>query len=172
MHPPVDGSAGGGGTGAGGCGAGAGTPTASGESGGTHPPFTQTQFEAGLMLVQVLGAGATGTVGTLGAGGAGAGAGAMPASGCPGGSQPPPTHTQPGAGEALRHAPDGASAGGSEGCTPPAGGSHAPFTHVHPDPGEGPTQPAGPAAGRVTVAAVTNVKISEELVNDGLTSVA
>ena len=54
VHDPV-GSGGGGDEGVG---AGAVAVSASGESGGTQPPFTHTQFEAGLIVVQVLGTGA------------------------------------------------------------------------------------------------------------------
>lgn len=191
-HVPdaAGGRAAGGGTG--GCGAGTGVPAASGDPGGTHPPFTQIQSEAGWMLVHVLGLGlGLGAAGTLGTLGAGLGGGAAPAArGWVGGTQPPFTHTHPDAGEAVRHddvgagvgagagagagvgVGVGAGGGGGGGVTPPAGGSHAPFTHVHPAPGDGPTHVAGPVPGRDTVAAVTKVNSSDVVVIPGWTSVA
>jgi hypothetical protein len=145
-HEPVEGGTSGAGTGAGACGAGAGAPMASGESGGTHPPFTHTQFDAGLMLAQVLGAGGTGTLGTIGALGTGGGAAPPAASGCVAGTHPPLMHTHPGAGDGLRQALVGASVVGGGGVVPPAGS--------------------------VAVVPVTKVKISDELVSPGLMSVA
>ncbi len=131
--------------------------------------------------MHVLGAGGTGTAGTLGTGlGAGLGGGAAPvAAGCVGGSHPPFTHTQSVPGDAVRHADVGGTCGagagpgaGGGGWAPPAGGNHAPFIHVHPAPGEAPTQLAGPGAGGVTAAPVTNVYSSDVVVSAGFTSVA
>jgi len=72
-HEPVGGAADTG-SGATGCGCAAGTDAAAaiGESGGTQPPFTQTQVAAGFMVVQVLGAVFTGTTGATVVSGAGA----------------------------------------------------------------------------------------------------
>ena len=60
--------------GATGVGAGTDAPAASGESGGTHPPFTQIQVATGFTVTQVPGGTSTVPLGAVGSeGGAGVG---------------------------------------------------------------------------------------------------
>ena len=66
-------------------------------------------------------------------------------------------------------------AGGGElgaGGVQPPGGIHPPLKHVQPVPGDGPTHPAGPATAGDVVEDVTNEKISDAAVRDGLISLA
>ena len=155
-------------------------PAASGESGGTHPPLTHTQFDAGLIVVQLV-------LCTGGIGCVGAGATAPAASGESGGTHPPLMHTQVGAGLIVVHVlgggdgagdgdgegdGDGAGAGGGGGggSGSLAGGTHAPFTHVQPGPGAGPTQLAG--LGAAPPAPVVKVRTADEATRSRLTFVA
>lgn len=155
VHTP-----GGGGGGAGSVGV-VGADPISGWFGGSHPPFRHTHVGAGCTVVHGTG-GMMMTPPMGGVGGGGGvvgvvGGGAVNASGCPGGTQPPLTQTQPGAGAVVVQllppvGGDGGAGGfGVLGVAPTAsgcpGGTHPPLMHTQSDAGGSVTHaPLGPLA--------------------------
>lgn len=172
---------------------GAGVNPGSGKPGGSHPPLKQNQSGPGFIVVQ-----GTEDVGGVAAGcthrppvqvqpGPGAGDAqpdpAARAAGCPGGTQPPLTHTQSGAGLTVRHgtvsgAGGGGDGGGGDGDAGSGGGGggveggrQPPSTQVQPGPGGSPGQPVGGAV-LPPLVPVVNARISDSATSDGFRPVA